>query len=181
MNTKKDTIEKLFYRLRDEFDIEEPGVNHKERFLKKLNDTKSPKRRNRWKTLSIAASIAFLSCVGIGVFYNGIKTNTAEVVSEIEEAQFYFASLLQEEIEKVNAQSSPDTKQIIDDTMRQLHKLEQSYQQLRNDLMENGNSKQILHAMITNFQTRINLLQDVLIQIDEIKNLKSKEHETTTI
>lgn len=180
MNTKKDNIETLFDRLKNEFDIEEPTADHNARFLAKLNDRNHAKKRNWWRPLSIAASIALLICVGIGVSYNNSVSNT-ESFPEVENAQFYFASLLQQEIEKVNALKSPETQKIIEDAMNQISNLEQDYKQLENELIQNGNSRQILNAMITNFQTRIDLLQDVLTQIDEINNFKNNENETTII
>ena len=55
---------------------------------------------------------------------------------------------------------------------------ENNYKELELDLINGGNSKLILSAMITNFQTRIDLLQDVLQQVEEIKNI---DHENTII
>ena len=52
---------------------------------------------------------------------------------------------------------------------------------LEEDLANEGNSKQILHAMIINYQTRINLLQDVLTQIEEIKQFKTTQDENQII
>ena len=139
-----------------------------------------PGKRSWRRSFSIAASIVILLGLSAGIFYK-TNTNVIQVDPEVENAQFYFASLLEQEIEKVNARSNPETQQIIDDAMQQLDKLEQDYKMLENDLKQNGNSKHLLHAMITNFQTRINLLQDVLMQIDEIENLKNNQNETTII
>lgn len=177
--SKKNTINELFKRLNGTFDTEEPLPDHRERFLEKLNAGTQKTRRNWWRPLSIAASIVIVFGISAGIFYNS-KT-TVNVDPEIENAQFYFTSLLEQEIEKVNARNNPENQQIIDDTMQQLTKLEQDYKQLEKELRQNGNNKQILHAMITNFQTRINLLQDVLIRIDEIENFKHNENETTII
>jgi hypothetical protein len=76
---------------------------------------------------------------------------------------------------------TPKTKKIIDDTMVQLNKLDANYKVLEQDLLDGGNSKLILSAMITNFQTRIDLLQDVLDQVENIKNLKNYDDENFTI
>jgi len=65
--------------------------------------------------------------------------------------------------------------------MIQLKKLETNYKQLETDLINGGNDKLILSAMITNFQTRIDLLQDVINQIETIKNLKNYNDENLTI
>ena len=57
---KKDNIDKLFERLQDEFDFEEPQIGHEQRFLEKLNPAQGTiampvKKRQLWKPLSIAA------------------------------------------------------------------------------------------------------------------------------
>ncbi|NER14062.1 hypothetical protein GWK08_11470 [Leptobacterium flavescens] len=185
---KKDHLEKLFNQLEGEFDLENPQEGHQDRFLQKLmanDNTSTPvtsqrKQRNWWKPLSIAATFLLLVSVGIGI--NKYNTENEVVVSpEIQETQFYFASLLEQEVEKVNAATTAETKVIIDDAMVQLKKLEKDYEKLENALLENGDSKQLLYAMITNFQTRINLLKEVLIQIEEIKEQKDQQNESTII
>ncbi len=79
---------------------------------------------------------------------------------------------MEQQVKQLESESSPETKKIIEDTMSQLTKLEADYKQLENDLMNGGDGKLILSAMIQNFQTRIDLLQDVIDQIETIKNLK---------
>lgn len=189
--SNKDSINELFEGLEDQFDIETPKNGHEHRFLQKLNaqnndtvvslnKTKS-KMISWWKPLSIAASLVFLITMGIKFSTSIQQQNIAEVPEEIEKAQFYFTSLINNEIEKINAEATPDTKKIIEDAMKQIKKLEENYTHLQKDLLENGNSKQILHAMITNFQTRINLLEEVLKQIENVKKLKNLEHENIII
>ncbi|MGB6150661.1 MAG: hypothetical protein WBG48_01610, partial [Pricia sp.] len=75
----------------------------------------------------------------------------------------------------------PQTRRIIDDSMAQLKKLEADYAQLEQDLVNGGNSKLLLSAMITNFRTRIDLLQDVMDKIESLKNLKKYDDTKTTI
>jgi len=65
--------------------------------------------------------------------------------------------------------------------LAQLHRLENDYKDMEEDLVNGGDSKMILSAMITNFQTRIELLKEVLSQIENIKNLKSQNDESFTI
>lgn len=65
--------------------------------------------------------------------------------------------------------------------MLQLKKLDKDYQKMQQDLLQGGNSKLILSAMITNFQTRIDLLNEVLEEIEDIKILKNYENENSTI
>ncbi len=188
MSLQNENLEELFNELRGTFDQEEAPEGHQQRFLEKLNASKGVvsmpvRKRNWWKPLSIAASVVLLIGLGIG-FMNQQQTveqRVAEISPEASQTHFYFASLIEEQVRELEKQNSPETELIITDTMQQLDKLEQDYKQMEQDLLNGGDSRLILSAMIVNFQTRIDLLQEVMNQIDSIKNLKTIDDENFTI
>lgn len=184
----KDNLELLFERLQGDFNLEEPKKGHQERFLEKLSQTNEvvslqQKKTSWWKPLSIAASIALICLLGLQVFNTrpSLKEQMVEIAPEISKTEFYFASLIEEQVQQLKDEKSPETAKLVDDTLQQLEKLELNYQNLEQELVTGGNSKLILNAMITNFQTRIDLLREVLINIENIKNLKSYNDENITI
>ncbi len=184
----KDNLDQLFERLEGNFDFEEPRNGHQERFLEKLNRDNGVvqlqrKKTSWWKPLSIAASIAILCMLGIQVFtaQPSIKEQVVEIAPEVSKTEFYFASLIEEQVQLLKDEKSPETAKLVDDTLLQLDKLESNYQTLEQELINGGNSKIILNAMITNFQTRIDLLKEVLTNIENIKNLKAYNDENITI
>ncbi|WP_158976323.1 hypothetical protein [Cellulophaga sp. L1A9] len=185
---KKDNIDDLFEHLKGGWDTEEPKNGHELRFLEKLNtinDVKSlpVKKGNSFKFLFIAASLLLVFGLGF-LFVNQSYSINEQVVAlspEISNTEFYFANVIEQEVKKLQNENSPETKKIVDDTMIQLSKLEKNYKSIERDLINGGNSKLILSAMIVNFQTRIDLLDDVLQQIEEIKNIKKNKHENTII
>lgn len=184
----KDNIEELFGRLQGNFDVEEPQMGHQDRFLEKLNRSKGvtslpQKKSNWWKPLSIAASVALLAMLGFQFFGTpqSIKEQVVEIAPEVGQTEFYFANLIEEQVQQLKDQKSPETAKLVDDTLLQLEKLELDYQTLEQELVNGGNSKIILNAMITNFQTRIDLLKEVLNTIENIKNIKSYYDENITI
>jgi len=185
---EKENLEQLFDNLKGQFDIEDPKIGHENRFLDKLNASKGvvaidKNKKAWWKPLSVAASIAVLCVVSIGLYQSEstVENQVAEISPEVSRTEFYFASLIEEQVNQLESKSTPETKKIIDDTMGQLQKLEQNYNQLEKDLIAGGNSKLILSAMITNFQTRIDLLEDVLEKIETIKKLKNYDDAKNTI
>lgn len=181
---EKEKINQLFENLQGSFDTEEPQEGHEQRFLDKLYEANGVvpihKKKNSWlKPLSLVASVAIFFAIGVGL-YNATPTideQVAELAPEISNTQFYFASLIEEQVKLLEDQSTPETEKIIADTMLQLKKLEINYSSLENDLLQGGNSKLILSAMITNFQTRISLLQDVTNSIENIKNINNNTNE----
>lgn len=184
----KDSLDSLFERLQGEFDVAEPQSGHQERFLEKLNQNQDTIALNKkktpwWKTLSIAASIALVAILGYQAFgpQPNIKQQVVKIAPEVSETEFYFANLIEQQVEVLKEEKTPDTAQLVDDTLAQLQRLDKDYQSLEQDLVDGGDSKIILSAMITNFQTRIDLLKEVLSQIENIKNLKTQNDESFTI
>ncbi len=185
---KEDNLDTIFDSLKGNFDTEEPNNGHQQRFIEKLQASSNVvtvhKKKNAWiKPWSIAASVAMLCALAFTFFNNqkSIDEKVAEISPEVSKTEFYFANLIEEQVKELQSESTPETKKIIDDTMVQLKKLEDNYKTLEQDLITGGNSKIILSAMITNFQTRINLLQDVLEQITTIKELKNNTEVQATL
>ncbi|WP_224484376.1 hypothetical protein [Robertkochia aurantiaca] len=182
---EKDNIEKLFDSLQNQFDLEEPRAGHQDRFAARLEAQRnseadgSSQGSSWWKVLSVAAAITLIVTVAASLFFT--QQQNDQMPEEFQKTEFYFASVIEEEMQKVEAAATPETRKLIDDTMLQMEKLESDYELLVEELREEGNRKQILHAMITNFETRINLLQDVLDRIEEIKEFKSDNDEANII
>jgi len=184
---ENDHIEKLFGELKGSFDIEDPVDGHRQRFLKKMEalsaaGIKTKKIRWEWEPLSIAAALLLLCSLGF-YFFNpspSIQQQVSKISPEISNSEYYFASVIEEQVKKMQGESTPETQQLIADAMTQLRTLDSDYKKLVQDLLDGGNSKLILSAMITNFQTRIDLLNEVLQQIEEIKKLKNYDNEHIT-
>jgi hypothetical protein len=178
---KEDTIDELFEKGRPYFDLEEPHAGHKARFIEKLNATAvEPKRGvSWWKPLSIAASILLVIGLFLGqsLWNETEKERIAEISPEISNSEFYFANIIEQQVNQLEREKSPETKKIIEDALARLALLESDYKKLEQDLLKGGNNNIILRSMIQNFQTRIDLMQDVLIQIEIIKNLKNQQNE----
>ena len=68
-------------------------------------------------------------------------------------------------------------EQLINDAFIQLNKLETQYAMLTLELKESTEDKRIIYAMIANFQQRIDLLQGLLSQIEDVKQLKKQQNE----
>ena len=182
---KKDTIEDLFDNLEHEFDVEVPSENHDKRFMKKLNnqsvaEVHKPKR-NLWKPfIGIAASLALLVTVFVGSQHEEDVYDLASISPEMAETQNFFSTTIESELNKIEKESNPETKLLIADAMVQLQRLEKEYLSLKEDLSESGNDKRVIYAMISNFQNRVDILQNTLKQIENIKQLKNNHNENST-
>ena len=182
-----DNLETIFNNLKGSFDNEEPAKGHEARFIQKINTQKNNAKkglgRDFWKQLLMAASIALIVSLGIGVYMDKptMEQQIAKISPEASKTEFYFANLINEQTKLLQSESSPETKHMVEDALVQLKKLETDYKKMEQDLLNGGNSKLILSAMVTNFQTRIDLLQEVLQQIEKIKTINEKEKTHTLI
>lgn len=185
MHLENDKINGLFKQLQGSFDTEDPKEGHQLRFLEKLKDGKptiaqTRARKLNWlKPLAIAASLILMVGLYFGKAVVGPENELASVAPKMQETQTYFTSLIQQELNKIRVEQNEDTKVIVQDALVQLKKLEEDYAKLTADLLKNSTDKRILFAMITNLQNRASLLENVLIQIEEVKNLKLSSDENT--
>lgn len=183
----KDNLDKLFKTLENEFDIEQPSFGHQQRFLDKLNNqdkiagSGAPKR-SIWKPfMGIAASLVLLVALFFSTQQEASAKDLASISPEMAETQNFFTNTISDELAKLTNETSPETKVLVDDALKQLEVLENEYETLKEDLTESGDDKRVIYAMISNFQNRIDLLQNVLQKIEEIKQLKqiTNENEIT--
>ncbi len=183
---ENDNINKLFEELRSEFNTENPSSGHQDRFLSKLKNQNLNAEKNAsgasnfWKPfLSIAASIVI--CISLITL---LKTNDnikdlANVSPEMSKTETFFTTAISQELSKLNEARTPDTEALINDAMKQMKVLEKDYESLKIDLTESGDDKRVIYAMISNFQTRIDILKNVMDTIENIKKLKEKNHENS--
>ena len=178
----KNKIDELFQNLNGSFNINETPTGHQKRFLERLNEveTQSVKKLDWWKPLSIAASIAVIIAVG-SIFLNSdpIVTDLASVSPEMKQTQTFFTQTINQELQTLQSFNNPQAKELVDDALVQIEILENEYNRMINDLAESSNDKRVIYAMISNFQNRIDLLEQVIEKIEEIKTLKDYRNETT--
>ena len=184
MMKKQDDINQLFDRLADSFDTEVTPLNHERRFLDRLEAQKkeTPEKKlfliSFWKPLAIAASLLLLVTIGINFqSANEELEGLASVSEEMENTETFFTAAIYKEIETLKSFNNEDTEILISNTLQRLELLETEYEQLKVDLSDSGNDKRVVAAMISNFQNRIDILEQVIDTIEEIETLKTNKNE----
>ncbi|MFD2518985.1 DUF4179 domain-containing protein [Salinimicrobium flavum] len=184
---KTDNLKDLFDQL--DFDVAEPPVQHEERFREKLRNQPGRKTKRSgvitlWlPVMAVAASLfmAFLLFQGVLNDPFSQRTELANVSPEMKETQNFYASVIKNELENLEAQKTPETEAVIADALNQLEILEKDYEKLKKDLQKSGQDKRVIYAMISNFQQRIDLLNTVLEKVETINTLKNSPHENSII
>ena len=177
MKKENKKLDQLFEKYENEWDIETLEASHEERFLKKMKPEKS--NWKRFVSIGIAASIIIM--LGVSIF-NTTPKKTEELrfaSHETKQTDSIFTILIENELEKIKEKKSPENERIIADALKQMRTLDSDYAKIIKELETNGESKQIIYAMISNLQTRISFLQYVLLHIENTKKLKNIADEKT--
>ena len=176
----KDNLENKFKELENQFDLEEPTIGHFDRFEAKLNSSIPRARKNIFKmvaSIAVAASVILFFGIWLGSEFSDKGMQLSSVSTEMQETQSYFVSVIEKEMRTIEKERNTDTEKIISDGLNQLIKLENQYSELTLELKESTEDKRIIYAMISNFQQRIDVLQSLLLQIEEVKLLKTQNNE----
>lgn len=182
---KPDDLDTLFNDFQTDFDVEVPTENHEKRFLAKLNKQSeriapTSKVRKLWlPIIGMAASIVLLVSLAIGSGSHTNITGLASVSPEMAKTESFFTATISAELKKLETSSNSETRLLIKDAMVQLNRLEVEYKILINDLSESGQDQRVIYAMISNFQNRIEVLENTLKQIDHVKELNNNLSEKT--
>lgn len=182
---KDHDLESIFKKIAPELDMEEPMAGHQARFLDKLNLENRKKKTgvSWWKPLAIAASVLLMFGLFLGNFTQVLTPDDtlADIAPEVSNTEVYFAGVIQEQLSLLQKEETPEAKKLVADAMDQLAYLEADYNQMRTDLLQGGDYKIILRAMVQNFQLRIDLLEGVMQKVETVKNLKKQNDENVTI
>lgn len=184
---EKDSLNTLFENLKNDFDTEMPSTGHEHRFLNKLKAQgesgviKMKSSRNLWRPLiGVAASVVLLISVFIGFQKDDNLNDLASISPEMANTQSFFTNVIAEELDKLESETSPEVQILIKDAMNQMQILEKEYEKLKRNLSESGEDQRVIYAMISNFQNRIEVLQNVLQQIEQVKQLKNNNYENSS-
>jgi len=143
---------------------QEPKLGHQKRFAKKLAH-KNKREFNSFPLMKMVASIALI----LSVFMIGKISAPDETQLEIASFSLYFTSLIEEKSEALERYTSQEERLIILDALSELEELEADATTLIKDLNTGGDSKQIIKAMMVNYHTRLQVLDQLTKELNELK------------
>ncbi len=176
---KKDSLDILFSTIKEDLDINTLPEGHQQRFLDKLN-AEQPKQKRLGFLLRIASVIVVVLALGSFLVVkqaNIKKTGLATVSPKMAETESFFIATINNELKKLKNQENAQTKEIVEDALLQIKQLEKDYSLLESDLLQSNNDKRIVFALISNLQNRIDLLQEVLQTLSDIKTINKQSYE----
>ncbi len=162
------------------YDIHEPADGHFERFQSKLNPKTTKFIISKYVRYGIVASLALFLGISLRIFFK-TEADLATVSPKLKQTQNFFEGSIHEEIAVIQKMKTPENKSIVDDGLSEILEIENDYEKLKDELNRNGYNKSIIHAMIMNYQQRMEVLQSIIENIEINNNLKHHKNETNSI
>jgi len=180
-----DELEKLIEKNRQLFDTAEPSTDHFERFEKMLKSQQLPKRPNmEWTTVLKVACIAILivlSGLYVGEHFIVSKVPIANYSPEFKEAKDYYIHVVDQRIgviEQMQNHLSPEQKIMLDEEMQEMDAM---YKKLQKDFKATPNDPRILQAMLKYYQTKADLLNRIIQDLNKVQQLNNPSHENVEL
>lgn len=172
-----DPLDHLFNHLENQWDIQDLPIMHQNRFIEKQN--RRDKTTKKWFALSIAASILIILGLFVMLNQNKPQKDFKLASAETQKTDSVFNAIIQNELSQIKQKKSPINEKILTDALFQMNQMEKDYEKIKKELIENGENKQIIFAMLQNFKTRIAFLENVLEQLNNVEKLNTTTHENT--
>jgi hypothetical protein len=161
---------------------EEPLAGHFERFNEKLLK-KERKRRLNIPFLKVAAVFVFvLLSANLYIYFRIQKTddqNPASQKNEMQEAGLYYNNQITNdinEIEKMAKEGIGSEKEVVQ-VKKELSEMDSLFQNLEQDYKSNPDDERILNAMIEYYQAKLNIVNTIKTDLEDVKQQKIKYHE----
>lgn len=173
-------LEKYMIENREEFNSEEPGEGHFDRFSKRLKEAKRPVRKVRFRhVLQIAASMAILLSSGIVIVKSSkgkTKMAVVEVPGQYQETQNYYIHQVNSrysEIETLNFSEDEEKEMLLEE----LREMDVYYQELLSDLNANPGDERVISALIRHYQMKMYVMDQIIEQLKEFNQSKNRNNE----
>jgi hypothetical protein len=178
-------LEKYIVENRNRIDITDPTVGHLKRFRKRLQQEQktSLRRINFRHALQIAASLAVIITSGVVIVKTGKGGNKiAENVmtEEFQEVKTYYASQVNDRYENIAAIPF-DSEYEQEILLKELSEMDNYYNELLTELHANPGDERVMNALIQHYRIKLQVMDQIIEQLLQFKELKTQQNEKSTI
>jgi hypothetical protein len=175
-------IEKYIVEQRGQLDLEEPSIGHFNRFKRKIGSERG-RRISFRHALQIAASIAVILASGIVIVKSSQgskKVAMSPEKQEFTEASNYYAHQVNNKYDEISSFqfTSQQEKEML---LKELSEMDELYQELLGDLNANPGDERVMNALVQYYQLKMGVMDQIIEQLIEIKNIKTEENEKSSI
>lgn len=175
-------LESFINQHRSEIPEREPSKGHETRFKQMLeNNAKTESKAGIFFVLKVAAA-ALLILFTSNLIFNQFSTDLSKIITqnpafaskdtsdslantEYGEAIGFFQQMLNNQLRELASLNCENTDYLKDQIFSELEELTQNYAHLEEELKNDAYDQRIIDAMISNYQLRINLVNEVLFRL----------------
>ena len=182
-------LEHFITENKKDFDLFEPPAGLWDRIDSQLEETKKAAARKEKvvrlsMVLKIAATVVVVLSLGI-VFFNYQRKNQDTVTlssidPQMAKQQMQYASLIEikrSELKRIEKEEPELYKTFA----AELKKMDSSYEKLKSELPQSPNQERTVKAMIRNLQIQLEVLNQQLLIIQQINELKKEEKDEAQV
>ena len=182
-----DKFEKIFTDQRDAFD-EEPSEGHFQRFEAKLENDQSRKKviQNAWPFLKIASIVIIvLLSANLAVYLlPGKKTTSRQIENrEMNETVNFYTVRINSGMSQLKqmADQGIGSELELAQVKKEMDEMDQVHRDLQEEYSKNPDDERVINAMIEYYQTKLNIINTIKSDLENIKTIKNKSHENTQL
>lgn len=175
-------LEKHIKEQRLLMDADQPREGHEDRFREKL--AYQPARKVNFRhALQIAASIAVIlasAFVLIRTNKSGDKVAVMEIPASVIEADIYYATQVDQRVDEIRQFDfeNAEEKTLL---LEELEELDAYQLQLMKDLEANPDDERVLNALIKHYQLKLEVMDQIIYQLNQLKTETEKDDEKKSI
>jgi hypothetical protein len=172
------TIDDLIRENKDFFEDAEPSKGHMERFTVKLElrfQKQAPKRSIVPYLLRAAVVTLLVTLSSLWTWDHFIRPSSSRMTlgqvspqyKEVENYYIHQVNMMEGEIVNIDLQNNPEQKK---ELMQEMKSMDSVYVSLQKELKANPNDERIINAMIEHYQTKLEIMNYIVGQLQTIKN-----------
>jgi hypothetical protein len=141
------------------------------------------RRPMRWLRIAAAVAMIFAGSTAGIYFLSGDRAEagrSSELYQEILETEQYYSRMVSERYSELQPflASNPEASALLSLDMEELDEV---YRELKEDLKDNASNPEVIEAMILNYRVKLEILEDLLIQLKEKENHDDENEESVSL
>lgn len=178
-----ETLKKYIRHNRDSFDEKEPLEGHFDRFKQKM-EFRKPVRKVNLFMVGAAAAIAGLILTGsLSLVYNNSslskysrnEISLSSISPELKEVESYYQGQINDRYDQINTLKENSSPEVKAEIVKTIVDMDKGYYTLQKDLSRSPKQERIVSAMIEQYQTRIEMLDQILRTLQNISKINSNQ------
>jgi len=172
-------LEEKIRKNRDLFEGAEPSEGHFNRFQSRLDSLHEvgPRQKSWHSTRLFRVAAVIVVLLGLSVTYylidpsvNSNLVSASTLPQEIQEARMYYDKLAEEKLQKINdcAASTSEASYIQKVVDNEISILDSNSVKLESELQNDNKNERLINALIRNYKTKSDLLDDILTRLCHI-------------